>query len=193
MYSSCVLLIRLLEQPRQRPQGCIRQDIPHMTGYQKGCRLHFHFSTPFKSPHASDLYRLSLSSARAAPKLTRARSSSRRSPAHSACHDVSSKQLHQGRLHKCSSRLYSHVQPTQFVSVCRQQSAAKGSTTASNGWCALLTQRSRQFVEALKVGDSLVQLALLVIQHTQLAASRRLATGCLHSRHSVPAGARLVS
>lgn len=49
--------------------------------FQNGCRLHFHLSTPLMSHHATALYRCSCSSDRAAPKLTRARSSSRLSPA----------------------------------------------------------------------------------------------------------------
>jgi hypothetical protein len=45
----------------------------------------------------------------------------------------------------------------------------------------MLTQRSCQLKEALKVAHSLLQLALLLVQHTQLAAGSSLPTRVLQA------------
>lgn len=67
---------RLMQQAGHR-----RGQLAPACAAQKGCLLHFHCSMLLRSgPHASALKRGSFNSARAAPRFTRARSSSRLSP-----------------------------------------------------------------------------------------------------------------
>jgi hypothetical protein len=47
----------------------------------------------------------------------------------------------------------------------------------------MLTQRPCQLKEALKVAHHLLQLALLLVQHAQLAASSSLSTRVLQEDH----------